>query len=193
MEFFFFLIKNQKEKSKGEKRSDFPEVEQAQHEVSQSLRKFHRKTIEKKGWSYTPSRKKSRLRQWAPQLHLGWWGDRRMILWQIKVLEEQEKGKAKHLGLCSEEGNRKRSSGFPKSCPHQFPKSRQEGNGLSVAQMVKNLPAMQETWVQSLGWEDPLKEGLATLSSIRAWRIPMDRAWRATGHRVAKHWTWLSD
>ena len=41
--------------------------------------------------------------------------------------------------------------------------------------MVKNLPAMQETqetWVQSLGWEDPLEEGMATHSSILAWRIP---------------------
>ena len=42
-----------------------------------------------------------------------------------------------------------------------------------VAQTVKNLPAMWETWVQSLGWEDPLEEGLATHCSILAWRIPM--------------------
>ena len=41
-----------------------------------------------------------------------------------------------------------------------------------VAQMVKNLPAIWETWVQSLGWEDPLEEGMATHSSILAWRIP---------------------
>ena len=41
-----------------------------------------------------------------------------------------------------------------------------------VAQLVKNPPAMQGTWVQSLGWEDPLKEGVATHSSILAWRIP---------------------
>ena len=47
-----------------------------------------------------------------------------------------------------------------------------------VAQLVKNPPAMQGTWVQSLVWEDPLKEGVATHSSILAWRIPMDRgAW----------------
>ena len=46
---------------------------------------------------------------------------------------------------------------------------------LLVAQMVKNLPAMQETWVRSLGWEDPLEKGTATHSSILAWRIPMDR------------------
>ena len=41
-----------------------------------------------------------------------------------------------------------------------------------VAQLVRNLPAMRETWVQSLGWEDPLEKGKATHSSILAWRIP---------------------
>ena len=41
-----------------------------------------------------------------------------------------------------------------------------------VAQMVKNLPAMQETGVRSLGWEDPLEEGMTTHSSILAWEIP---------------------
>ena len=41
-----------------------------------------------------------------------------------------------------------------------------------VAQLVKNLSAMRETWVQSLGWEDPLEKGKATHSSILAWRIP---------------------
>ena len=41
-----------------------------------------------------------------------------------------------------------------------------------VAQSIKNLPAMQETQVQSLGWEDPLEKGMATHSSILAWRIP---------------------
>ena len=41
-----------------------------------------------------------------------------------------------------------------------------------VAQTVKNLPATQETWVVSLGWEDPLEEGMATHSSIPAWRSP---------------------
>ena len=43
-----------------------------------------------------------------------------------------------------------------------------------VAQSVKNLPAIQETWVRSLGWEDPLEKGMAIHSSILAWRIPMD-------------------
>ena len=68
-----------------------------------------------------------------------------------------------------------------------------------VAQMVKNPPAMWQTWVQSLGWEDLLEEGMATQSSILAWRIPwtenpMDRgAWWTTVHRVAKSRTRLSD
>ena len=44
-----------------------------------------------------------------------------------------------------------------------------------MTQIVKNPPAMQETQVQSLGWEDPLEEGMAVHSSISAWRIPMDR------------------
>ena len=58
------------------------------------------------------------------------------------------------------------------------------------AQMVKNLPAMQETWVQFLGGEDPLEEGMATYSSILAWRIPKERgAWRATVHRFAESQT----
>ena len=49
-----------------------------------------------------------------------------------------------------------------------------------ASQKVKNLPAMWETWVHSLGWEDPLEKGMATHSRILAWRIPMDRgAWRA--------------
>ena len=41
-----------------------------------------------------------------------------------------------------------------------------------VAQTLRNLPAMRETWVQPLGWEDPLEKGMATHSSILVWRIP---------------------
>ena len=53
---------------------------------------------------------------------------------------------------------------------------------------------MQETWVQSLGWEDPLEEGIAACSNILAWRIPMDRGtWWAIVHEVAKSQTQLSD
>ena len=63
-----------------------------------------------------------------------------------------------------------------------------------VAQLVKNPPAIWETRSRSLGWEDPLGEGMATHTSILAWRIPMDRgAWRATVHGVAKSWTQLND
>ena len=63
-----------------------------------------------------------------------------------------------------------------------------------AAQMVKNLPAMWETWVPSLGWEDALEEGMATYSSILAWRIFVDRgAWWATVHGVSKSQTRLSD
>ena len=57
--------------------------------------------------------------------------------------------------------------------------------------MVKNLPGMPETWLQSLGQEDPLEKGMATRSSILA---SMGRGtWRATVHEVAKSWTQLSD
>jgi len=59
-----------------------------------------------------------------------------------------------------------------------------------VAQTVKHPPAMQETWLQSLSWEDPLEEGMATHSSILAWTVSMDRkAWQATIHGVTKSWT----
>ena len=63
-----------------------------------------------------------------------------------------------------------------------------------VAQLIKNPPAMQETCVRSLGWEDPLEEGMATHSSILAWRIPMDKGvWWVTVHGVTKSRTQLSD
>ena len=62
--------------------------------------------------------------------------------------------------------------------------------GFPGGSLVKNVSAMQEsqeTWVRSLGQEDPLEKGRATHSSILAWRIPMDRgAWQATVHRVTK-------
>ena len=73
-----------------------------------------------------------------------------------------------------------------------FPKVNFIQHGASlVTQMARNLPAVQETWVPSLGQEDPLEKEIATYSSsILAWRIPMDRgAWRATGHGVAKSQT----
>ena len=58
--------------------------------------------------------------------------------------------------------------------------------------MLKNLPAMWETWVRSPGREDALEKEMATHSSILAWRIPMDRgAWQSTVHGVTKSQTRL--
>ena len=93
------------------------------------------------------------------------------------------------------------NAGDPGSIPRSG-RSPGEGNGhlfqyswaSLVAQMVKNLPAMQETWARSLGWEDLLEKDMATYSSILAWRIPMDRgAWRATVHGVAESQTQRSN
>ena len=61
-----------------------------------------------------------------------------------------------------------------------------------VAQTVKNLPAMQETQVRSLSWDDPLEKGMATHSSILAWKIPWtEKPGQATAHGVAKNQTQL--
>ena len=71
------------------------------------------------------------------------------------------------------------NAGDPSSIPGW---GRSSGEGVSYplmyswaslgTQLVKNLPAMQETWVRSLGWDDPLEKGKATHSSVLAWRIP---------------------
>ena len=59
-----------------------------------------------------------------------------------------------------------------------------------MAQMVKNLPAKQDTWVQPLDHEDPLEKEMATHSSILAWKIPWtEDPGHATVHGVAKSWT----
>ena len=59
-----------------------------------------------------------------------------------------------------------------------------------MAQLVKNLPEMWETWVGSLGWEDPLEEYMATYSNSLVWRIPTDReSQQAIVHGVTKSWT----
>ena len=56
-----------------------------------------------------------------------------------------------------------------------------------MVQAIKNLAAMREAWIRSLGWEDPLEEGMATHSSILAWRISMNKgAGQATVHGVTK-------
>ena len=93
------------------------------------------------------------------------------------------------------------NAGYPSLIPG-LGSSPEEGIGYPLqyswasvaAQMVKNPPEMWETWVRSLGLEDPLQEGMATHSSILARSIPMDRgAWWATVHGVAKSWTLLSN
>ena len=70
--------------------------------------------------------------------------------------------------------------------------------GFPVAQLTKNLPTMRETWVWSLGWEDPLEEGKATHSSTLAWRIPwtvQSMGWQRVGHHWAtstfKYFLWV--
>ena len=69
-----------------------------------------------------------------------------------------------------------------------------ESQSSLLAKIVKNSPAIWKTWIWSLGWEDPLEEGMATHRNILAWRIPMDRgAWWTTVHRVAKNQISLSD
>ena len=76
-----------------------------------------------------------------------------------------------------------------KGCLHQY------SWASLVTQMVKNRPAMQETWVGSPGQEDPLEEGMATHSSILAWRIPMDRGdwWlQSMGSQRAGH-DWVTE
>ena len=66
--------------------------------------------------------------------------------------------------------------------------------GFLIAQLIKNLPAMWETWIRSLDWEDLLEEGMQTHTGILAWRFPMDRgAWWAAVHWVANSQTGLSD
>ena len=64
------------------------------------------------------------------------------------------------------------SCGIPKYLLYIFRHSYVEFIASLVAQMVKRMPAMQETWVQSLGWEDPLEKEMATHSSTLAWKIP---------------------
>ena len=65
-------------------------------------------------------------------------------------------------------------------------------NASLVAEMVRNLPAMRETWVRSLGGEDPLEEGMAAHSTVLAWRIPDRGAWRATVRGVTESRTRLT-
>ena len=86
-----------------------------------------------------------------------------------------------------EERKMSHSSGWGRSPGEEIGYPLQYSCTSLVAQMAKNPPTMQETWVRSLGWEDPLGEDMASHSSILAWRIPMDRgAWWATVHGVTE-------
>ena len=106
--------------------------------------------------------------------------------------------------MCSSLTYSKRSLGKESACnaedPSLIPGSgRSAGEGIDyplkyswaslVAQLVKNLPAMWDTWVRSLGWEDPLEKGKATHSSI----VGLENSMDGTVHRVAKSQTRLSD
>ena len=65
-------------------------------------------------------------------------------------------------------------------------RSKMNSSASLVDQLVKNLPVMQKTWVQSLGWEDPLEKGMTTHSGILAWRIPWTEE---LGGLQSKNWT----
>ena len=81
-----------------------------------------------------------------------------------------------------------RSGGEGKGYPFQYPRAS------LVAQLVKNLPAMQETWVWSLCWEDPLGKGNATHPSILAWKIPWtEESGGLESMGFTKTQIWLSD
>ena len=62
-----------------------------------------------------------------------------------------------------------------------------------IAQLAKNPPAIRQTWVQSLGWEDPLEEGMATPSSVRAWRLPSTEEPGGRQSTGSQSRTWLRD
>ena len=84
------------------------------------------------------------------------------------------------------------NAGDPGSNPG-LGRSPEEGIGYPLQYSWASLVAAGETWVRSLGQEDPLEEGMATHSSILAWRIPMDRrVWQATVHGAEKSQTRLS-
>ena len=90
-----------------------------------------------------------------------------VLAWEIPWTEEP--GGLPSLGS--------QRAGHDWACPHISNAIQYLSQGPSrvslIAQMVKNLPAMQEAWVQFLGWGDPLEKGMATRSSILAWEIPL--------------------
>ena len=86
-----------------------------------------------------------------------------------------------HCHLASTNGDSEQGGGET-----GIPQSLSLQPGLEVALTVKNLPAMQKTWVQSLDREDPLEKGMATYSSILGWRIPWQRSLTGSSPWVCK-------
>ena len=96
-------------------------------------------------------------------------------------MERRQVGEIRQVGVPNSSIGKESAcnAGDPGSIPES---GRSAGEGIGyplqyswaslVAQLVKNLPTMQEAWVRSLGWEDPLEKGKATHSSMLAWRIP---------------------
>ena len=121
---------------------------------------------------------------WAYTLYFYWMKQYKCIFWSLGVPHSSvDKESACNTGdpsLIPETG---RSTGEGIGCPLQY------SWASLVAQLVKNPPAMQETWVRSLGWEDPLEKGKATYSSILVWRIPWTCPW---GHKESDRTEQLS-
>ena len=105
----------------------------------------------------------------------------------MKCPQRRDKGGASQFVLSIPEARVMEGPGLVGSLDTERCLSGLTGVNDFTCRRVKNPPATQETWVRSLGWEDPLEEGRATHSSILGWRIPMDRGdWWATAHGVAK-------
>ena len=138
-----------------------------------SLRKLQKLVMDREAWRGTVHRV-TKSQSWLSN-----WTELNWCLYNSKGCHSRGKGWVVILEFCLP-----CHSGLPEWKPWW----------LRWLKKKKNPPAMLETWVRSLGWEDPLEEGMATHSSILAWRIPMDRgAWWATVQGVSKSQTRLSN
>ena len=121
-------------------------------------------------------------------------------VWALGREDLLEKGMATHCSILAwriawtEEPSRLQSMGWQR-VGHDWATNTFTFGASLVAQMVKNLPAMQETWIWSLGWEDPLEKGMATHCSILAWRSPWteEPGELHTVHEITKSDTTESD
>ena len=143
----------------------------------------------------------------------GMWGQNPRSLYYLKCpvfSKRLETCREQEIVICSQEKGFPGSSagkesacnaGAPRSIPGKAsPPGKAIGYPLQyswaplVSHMVNNVPAMWETWVWSLSWEEPLEEAMTTHSSILAWRILMDQgALWATVHGITESQTWLSN